>query len=782
MRAWLEAEQRHVHRTVDRRLIDPGDVEALDLAWRPEAEKTVVFPSVWLRHTDLQRFGAAPPGFERDGRVLFLWHPGAAQQVERIVTNAEAGPRFFGGVTSSSRTVLLWPAGSNGPPPFFAKLSVPLVLAGEPRTLDARHAQRAVDANALVSLLPKRRRGLTFVQEPFAVVPKAVPDAGLILRLAPKGRWVPFFALTDPRRERALARDQVTRLITRVVEAWCIAAIEQGLALELHAQNLLVGVDRHGLPDGRLAFRDLDGLTADACFLQRRVDARRIESLRAHRSGLFDDPDEALADSFHRFFLGGPAAGLGSQSLALELLGAALGVDATKAPEVVAEIHRRRALLLRPPKPPRHLDRFLAREQGRNGRDRDARFFAPVTLDGLPRAYDPATHPVWAMDALELPASELEFLPRGTTPSGALRVRRGGKTFWRLFVHPFMRGRLGLLEAMYPLRPTPFFGAPTSSPRSLVLWNAAGRALGLKVSLDVELLGLSRLVHGSKLRRAVVVDRSFAAIPARVKAEAGFEVLREPHAMRVIDRDDGQLERSLPQSLGDVIPGFGLLAPGGELDRLPSSRLAAELRRIVIAPLARVSAFLFFREGLLGQLHQQNLLFRDSLDGRLVLRDLDAFGIDARVRRWRGRPLARVGDVKPEELKLDASVHGYDDAWRRSCRADFGHLAEQLLKRRGFTPAEIREAVWSAFDVEFLIAAAGHLGDQVVRRELDWVLRRRRGARTARASLARQPLLPVPLILRSLAGQVWSAPEDRKTPLYSVNAMVHDALKRPRVA
>lgn len=777
LRTWLEAEQRHVHRTVDRRLIDPGDVEPLDPSWRPDAGKTVVFPSAWLRAAEVKRFGTAPPGFERDGRLLFVWHPSAAPKVEALIGSAEPGPRFLGGVTSSSRTVLLWPAESKGPKPFFAKLSVPLVLAGEPRTLDERHARRAVDANTLLSWLPSAPRGFSFVREPFAVVPKAAHDVGLIIRRAPTGRWVPFFALTDPRREGVLSGDHLTRLLSRVVEAWCIAAIEQGLALELHAQNLLVGVDRSGRPDGRLAFRDLDGVTADACFLARRLGAQRVEALREHRSGLFDDCDEALAASFHRFFLGGPAAGLGAQEQSLELLGEALGVDATNAAEVMAEVHRRRCALLRPPPPPRHLAAFLANEQGLNARTRDPRFFAPVTLDGLPRAYDPSTHPVWAIDALELPASELELLPRGTRPSTALRVRRGGKTFWRLFVHPFRRGRLGVLEAMYPLRPTPFFGAPTSSPRALVLWSAAGESLGLKVSLDVELLGLSRVIHGSKLRRAMVVDRCLAAIPARLKERIGFEVLREPRAIRVIDRDDGQLERPLPAFVRELIPGFGLLAPGGELDRLHRKELASTLRRRVLAPLARVSAFLFFREGLLGQLHQQNVLFRDG--ERLVLRDLDSFSIDARVRKWRSRPQDFLDEATRAELKLDAAVHGYDDAWRRSCRADFGYLAERLLERRGFTRAEIRLAVWSAFDVEFLSAAARHLGDEVVRGELDWVLRRRKGARGARTWLASQPHLPVPLILKALPGQVWSAPEDRKTPLYSVNAMVHEALKRP---
>lgn len=769
-----------MHRRVDAALLDAGTHDALDARYWPEARATLLLPSVWLADEALETFGGrgAPRGLtrRRRGRTerLFLWHPAVADRLGSL--GGSRGPRLFAAVTSSSRTLLCWPAEGDAIEPFFAKLSVPLELAGAPRTITAHHARRWTDVDALVRRLPSRLR---FVSEPLGLVPRAAPDLGLVVRAVPLGRWRPFFAFTHPR-AAPMSERAAKRLLSQVVDVWLHAAVELGLGLELHAQNLLVEVDGSAWPTGKFAFRDLDGVTADACFLERRWPrlGPLLERIRGHRAGVFDDVDEALLDGFYRFFLGGPAAGVGErlgsrrrgQTLALDVLSHRLGVNATKPEEVRAEVHRRRALALRPPRPPRPVARFLSREHGPNERTRDPRFFAPVSLAPLPTPYQPGPRTVFALDALELSDAEVERL--GADGAGLQRVVRDGVTRWRLFVHPFMRGRLGVLEATAPLRPTPFFAAPTSSPRSLMVWDRRGRAFGLKVSLDVELLGLSRLVHTSKLRRALAVDACFSAIPATTKRRLGFDVLREPAALNVLERGDGQLVRTLPPFLGDLVPGFGLFAPGGFFDRQPSEGLPRLLADLVFRPLARLSAFLFFEEGLVGQLHQQNVLFRCDArgvpDGRLVLRDLDAFDLDTRVRRFRGRPLEPLALGSAAELHLEDAVHGYDDAWAVSCRADFAFLAERLLRRKGFGDDRLAGLVFQPLDVEFLFAARTHLGEELIRAEVDWVLARARPKR-------RLGVAPF-AVIEDLPPSAWWAGADRKRPGYSVNALVNAML------
>lgn len=761
LQGWLDAEQQLVHRRVDRRLIDPGDVSEIPEPWRPESGRVVRLRSVLLALGDVELEGEPPPGFVRGGAVRFLWHPLVA--VPTAIARAPAGAELEAAVTSSIRTLLVWGAGA----PHFVKLGLPRVVAGEARALGLTHARRAVDATQLLDALGPV--GFSICREPFAMVPKRAPLAGLIVRQVPRGRWRPFFALTHSSARLPVGLQR--RLLEGAVKAWLRAAIDFGLSLELHAQNLLVQVDARGLPTGRFGYRDLDGLTADAPYLERRWPAHRrlVERLASRRTGLFDDPDEWLEASFFRFFLGGPAAGFdGGQAFASACLGSALGVDGRSPKEVVAAVLRRRSERLRPPRPPRAVRRFLDREQGLNERRRDPRFFAPVQEDALPSAWRPASHPVFVLDALVLRPDEVELLPNVASPW------RRGRRRW-LFVHPFMRERLGLLAATRRLRPTPYFAAPTSSPRSLIVWDRRGRVFGLKVSLDVELLGLSRLVHGSKLRRATTVDAAVAAIDAPELRRRGLTILREPAALRVRERDDGQLLRRWNERLGHAVAGFGLLAPGGPLDRLSAPRFEAVLVARVLEPLARAAAFLMLGQGLIGQLHQQNVLFELEASGlpsgRLLLRDLDSFVIDARVRRSRGLSTPRL-DRREQALQLEQATHRYDDAWGRSCRADFAFLAELASGRRGITPTRRRALVYATLDRSFLLAALEFLGASVIGAELRWVLSRRRGAQPWRA------FTDPARVLREAPGSLWSAPEDRKTPLYSVNALVNASLAR----
>jgi hypothetical protein len=333
-----------------------------------------------------------------------------------------------------------------------------------------------------------------------------------------------------------------------------------------------------------------------------------------------------------------------------------------------------------------------------------------------------------------------------------------------------MRTRLGLLS-LRPFRRTGFFATPTSSPRTLAMWDASGRAFAVKVSLDVELLGLSRLVHGSKLRRAVGIDRCVGAIAASTLRREGVSFLREPEALRVRERDDGQIVRSLHPRLGHAEPGFALFARGGLLDRLPPAALFDALERWVVAPLARVSAFLFLQEGLLGQLHQQNVLFElgrgGRPNGRLIIRDLDSFEVDPRVRRARGRPVAAV----KHRVEVAAA---FDRLWGRSCRGDFGFLAGRLLVRRGLRGR--LDALYASFDRAFFLAAARHLGEKVVRHELEWS-RHRSPVDADRATASNRPLRA---LFAHTSPQTFFLGGDRREIGYSVNAMVHGWLAMRR--
>ncbi len=758
LRQWLEAEQREVHRRVDRRLIDQGEGDEVPAEFLPEAGNTFVLESAWVPASEVEVFSSSPAvrlvrTHRGERQVLMLWHPLAWPLIRPVVRGRDPGPRFFAAATASVRTMLLWPV-ARGVAPFFAKLALPRLLAGANRGLGAHDARTSTQATRLMDALGSQRAlRFTMLREPFAVVPVAAPTCGSIVREVPKGRWLPWFAFRDH------------RLVEPLLARWAEQAVNAGAAAEVHSQNLLVGVDRSGQPTGRLALRDLDGVTVDLPYVGRAFPALAPLTARLvqARSAVGDEPWEGLRASVSHL-VGGAAYSLGAQVRMKDAL--ARWLDGQP---VVEAVEARRARRLRLPRVPVTTRTFLEREQGLNDQVRDPRFFAQVNHDAVPTRFLASAGERWPVDAIEVPVDEVSVFGRSmpVTLRRAMFVRRNGRSFVRLFVHPMMRDRLGMLIAKYGLRSTPWTASATSSPRSLVLWNARGEAFGLKVSLDVELLGLSRLIEEGKLRRAVAVDACLKSLPQ----DLGVTIMREPVSVLFHELGFGQIGRVIPPAANRAVPGFGLLAEGGVLDRVPRGELLSRLEQWVFAPLARVAAQLMFQHGLLGQLHQQNVCFgldaRGVPDGTLVLRDLDSFSVDVAMRALRGRTLAPLGPSggTPAQLKtLDAEA-GYDPAWAHSIRADFGFLAERLARRRGVEGT--REGVWGALDRAFLRQAQRHLGVEVVRDELAWVLKRRRGAGDA------QPHVEAPSTL-------WSAPDDRKTALYSVNAMVHAFKARAR--
>lgn len=842
--AWIQAEQARVTRRVDRRVLDPGAVNALPPEFRPESQKVWRLPAYWVREDAVSHWSAGHVDrrFQRSHhgirQVLVLRHPLAVARAP-WVSGAEPGPLLVATASASARTVFAWTPG--GGAPFLAKLSLPVVLAGEYRGLGAAAVASSVGKTRLLDAWP-HSHDLQFLREPFGVVRRAgtEEEEGYLVRELPAavraGRRTlrPFLALTNPSRDgeppllhalaRACGQSLVAfarrALLEPFLDAYVDAAVRLGMAAEAHGQNLLVELEDGGRPTGRFYLRDMEGVSLDLAHLERVSPSarRRIAALPVvhNRDEDYDALDHAHAarQGLHTFFVGGPLFGLACavrrrpglgtwrRSFAKALLRAMRRHGPGAPPDADAEawwrwlegVRWRRA----PQRPvPRALRTWLHLEQRVNDRVRHPRLFALIALDVLPAHLDPRAASVVDLASILVPAAEVELAPDPLPPALArhLLVRRDGQTLVRFPIHPAAHGQYALDIAEYGLERGVLCATATSSPRSLVVWarNGAPRPFGIKLSVDVDIQRLPRVLRVSKLARARAVTRALEAIPRPALAAAGLAFLREPATLRLRHRDDGTILRELPTTTQDLVPGFSLFAvtPGGAGILLRHSETASSLDEVlrhvvdtVFCPLVRAGAFLFFQQGLVPDLHQQNVLFRT--DGRLVLRDLDSVRTDVDLRLRRGWTLQPWLDAPGtcDDLKLADTPRWYDDPFRLQVRAEWVFLTERLLtavaRARGWGGA-LRgilggHLAWRAMDALLLEAAAHHLGVEVVVDELRHVVAH--GPMGPRAARQRAlAAVTTPQHVGRLIG-AWPAaaclhPHDVEQPRYSLNAMVH---------
>ena len=294
-------EQEHVNRDLDTRKIMVL-TNHQNPEFSPEMGKTFDVRSVWLAAQQLDVFQTPElvreiGVFEREvnGRkqYLLLIHPESESFYRERISDfnkAEEGPRFKATASSSSRTLFMW----NEERPsdvFFGKLSLNSEIGGVVRTILAGEIARSAGVSRILKAsegtLPARFK---YFPEVLAMNPKGLESGGKILRLIPREyiggnlRAMPLFALyTRPLAgqpspleimfEQAQVKDAfaaeefIQREILRpFVQLWADLAINHGLSIEAHAQNVLMELNSKGMPTGKFIFRDFGGFSIDLDF------------------------------------------------------------------------------------------------------------------------------------------------------------------------------------------------------------------------------------------------------------------------------------------------------------------------------------------------------------------------------------------------------------------------------------------------------------------------------------------------------------------------------------
>lgn len=221
-------------------------------------------------------------------RVVFPVHPAEEGHYSRFITNVHVidgvqfGLRLWAVPTSSTRTMLVWPDG-NGRSAYFVKTSLFSNIFGN-RRITRRKIAHSIGLSSLVfdskQTLPA---GLSFFHETHGVVPRAMPDAGVIFRAVPtelkKGeiRLLPLFSFLNAKHGRMSLFQKMLLgnpcnavnffeqcLCREFARIWLSLALGHGLLIECHAQNLLLEVTPDGAtPLPRFWYRDFEGLAVD---------------------------------------------------------------------------------------------------------------------------------------------------------------------------------------------------------------------------------------------------------------------------------------------------------------------------------------------------------------------------------------------------------------------------------------------------------------------------------------------------------------------------------------
>jgi hypothetical protein len=388
--------------------------------------------------------------------------------------------------------------------------------------------------------------------------------------------------------------------------------------------------------------------------------------------------------------------------------------------------------------------RWLAtHEQVYNERIQDDDVFAPIELGDLPAKYDSNNRPVFELGYIEIPKGEALGKTAHLSPTlenGMVVHHEDGSIFYRLFIHPDMEGEYADEIKKYGgLKKGEFLATPTASPRSLLVWwkdHPEKGFFGQKVSLNRTIGGSVRLNNAQKLERSFMSNALMGTIPDKTKKDYGFDFLHEPMTVQAPSKRYGNISRDFsdfeyPGGKPRYVPGLalGTQGPNGEpsilLEQIKKSGLPPEvfLQEKVLKPLIRVYTYLATEEGLVGEFHQQNVLFEldkdGNLTGNLLLRDLDSLNPDVELRNVRGKsndPIETSG-VSHKLLKLDWGPQNYTTGYDDYIRNDWCTYLDHMLSQSELpgAPDLVRKhTLWKISDRLMASELEKHVGSDLV--------------------------------------------------------------------
>ena len=331
----------HYEQQLMSRSVDTTKLVALDnhqeQRYAPEAGKTFAVKSYWVDAGKTETF--LGQGLSRDLQRLFtrthkgreqvrlLVHPESEAFYKGFLAGATRGADFSASATASSRTLLVWAKGKAARP-FFAKVSLDRTIGGVVRTVPRGEIARSIGVN---NTLQADRKGLPrsmgFLPEVIGVMPRGMERGGMIIRDIPrdvasgKTRLVPLFSLYAKRpggkapllaqmiRDSGMSAEAFvrTKIIRPFARQWLKLAVDRGITMEPHAQNVLLEIRPNGQPTGRFFHRDFGGFNVDFAYRKQRAlpAASKLPTVSTVKQDYFTDQHQKSLAGLDPYFVGG---------------------------------------------------------------------------------------------------------------------------------------------------------------------------------------------------------------------------------------------------------------------------------------------------------------------------------------------------------------------------------------------------------------------------------------------------------------------------------------------
>jgi IucA / IucC family len=308
--------------------------------------------------------------------------------------------------------------------------------------------------------------------------------------------------------------------------------------------------------------------------------------------------------------------------------------------------------------------RWIHQEQTRNDRT-IAEGDYPIKPTSVPPEFWPERQPVFWLPEFEARRDQFRLFQNSTQPLPWYLSGSSSEVYSHL-VHPlsvpyFLRRDLKGVRWRNPR----FLATPTASHRTLLVWNPRSSKtppFSVKASLDRWVGGLDRKVKLYEIKRSVGISSLMVGTPRAEFERQGILLLDDPVGLFHKQTNAGLLARDSPWKLGageEIVPLFSLCASGH--DRRPrvtelveSSGLepTAWVDTFVLKPLIYQAYFLGMTEGVVGEMHEQNILMelRNGIPTkRFWHRDLGGFRADNALRRLANKDF----EVLPAGIHLE---------------------------------------------------------------------------------------------------------------------------------
>ena len=316
--------------------------------------------------------------------------------------------------------------------------------------------------------------------------------------------------------------------------------------------------------------------------------------------------------------------------------------------------------------------RWIHQEQTLNDRT-TAEGDYPINPTSVPPEFWPEREPVFWLPEFEAPRDQFRLFQNSTQPLPWYLSGSSSEVYAHL-VHPlsvpyFLRRDLQGVRWRNPR----FLATPMASHRTLLVWNPRSSKkppFVVKASLDRWVGGLDRKVKLYEIKRSVGISSLLVGTPKAEFERHGILLLDDPIGLLHKQTNAGLLARDTPWKLGageEIVPVFSLCASRNVrrpriVELVESSGLepTAWVDSFVLKPLIYQAYFLGMTEGVVGEMHEQNILMelRNGIPTkRFWHRDLGGVRADNAVRRLANKDLeALPAHIHLEDLGKQCDV------------------------------------------------------------------------------------------------------------------------------